>query len=72
MIADTPQNGDEAAYISFALVDALCDMLVSKGVVAREDIVAVFSAASIKLSQSPNSSGARGAEFLRRVRLSKP
>ena len=66
-----PQKTAEAAYISFALVDALGDLLMRKGVISRGDFFALFETAATRVSESPNSAGARSAEFIRKLRLSK-
>jgi hypothetical protein len=62
-----PQNGEEAAYISFALVDALGELLVAKGVLTREEIDGFFLSSAASLDKSSNFAGARGAEFLRNI-----
>ena len=66
-----PDNSTEAAYVSYALLDALRGMLVNKGILSREDIDAVFDAAAAGLSKTPNFASQRGAEFIRQVRLSE-
>ena len=71
MPGSTPQNAEEAAYISFALIDALGDLLMRKGVISRGDFFALFETVTKRLSESPNSAGARSAEFVRGLRLSK-
>ena len=71
MSTKTPQNGEEAAYISFALVDALGDLLMRRGIISRGDFFSIFEAVALGLEKSPNSSGARSAKFVRDLRLSK-
>jgi len=71
MPSNMPQNGEEAAYISFALVHAFGNMLVSKDIISQGDFAAVFEAAAIDLATGPNSACKRGSEFLRRTRPGK-
>lgn len=69
MPSGTPQNSEEAAYISYALLDALLDLLISKGILSQGELSTLFDTAAASLTQSPNPSGKRGAEFLRQPRL---
>jgi hypothetical protein len=71
MPTKTPGNGEEAAYISFALIDALGDLLVRKGVISRGDFFSIFETVAVSLEKSPHSSGTRTAKFVRDLRLSK-
>jgi hypothetical protein len=71
MPASTPQNSEEAAYIGFALVDALADLLMKRGIINRGDFFALFETVAKNLGEAPNSTCTRAAEFVRGLRLSK-
>ena len=68
-----PQNGEEAAYVSFALVDALIDTLAAKGLVDRH----VIASGAIKrirqgtplVEHSAQDKFARAADFIRDTML---
>ena len=69
-----PQNGDEAALVSFALVKSLIAALAAKGVLDRADIVGIAEAAVSLIDdgqplveQSGNGEAARAANFIRRT-----
>lgn len=68
-----PQNGEEAAYVSFALVDALIDALAAKGFVDRH----VIASGAIKrirqgttlVEHSTQGKFDRAADFIRDTML---
>jgi hypothetical protein len=70
-----PQNGEEAAYTSFALVDALIDALIARDILDRGAADGIFSDAIRVLKGSPlienSTQGERGraADFIRHVKL---
>ncbi len=71
-----PQNGEETAYVSFALVDALIEALVTKGIIARNDALDILRDAIARLGQSAvlvehstKGSRARAADFIRDAML---
>jgi hypothetical protein len=68
-----PQNAEEAAYASFALLEALIKFLVSKGVATPDEIDdAVFRAAITTLRKVPNNACDRAADFIRDMMLNRP
>jgi hypothetical protein len=65
MPSPMPQNDEEAAYISFALFEALIDRLVENHIIPREDFISILKVAEEKLSAGPNNACRRGALFIR-------
>jgi hypothetical protein len=65
-----PQNAEEAAYLSFALIDALAERLVTLRVMDQATHDAVYQTAAMVLEHTPIAAANRAAEFLRRTRLS--
>jgi hypothetical protein len=63
-------GGSEAAYLGFALVDALVDLLVEKGVIARQDVTAMLTALAKRCGESGQHFGKRSAEFITGTMLS--
>ncbi len=71
MLPYSPQNGEEAGYIAFALVDALAAVLISKGIIDGADLTSVLEIALSSFEPASNDPRARSAEFLRRTILDK-
>jgi hypothetical protein len=70
-MSHTPQNADEAGYVSFALIDALVDLLINRGIITPRDCVTILETAATHLQVTPNNVSARSAEFVRRILLDK-
>ena len=64
MSSPVPQNADEAAYIGFAIVDALADVLL-RCVITRVDFQGALLASIQQLDLTPNKSYVRAADFIR-------
>jgi hypothetical protein len=47
--------------LHISLVDALGDMLVSKGIISQGDFDAVFETAAVVLAEAPSHASARGS-----------
>jgi hypothetical protein len=67
----SPQNADEAGYVSFALIDSLIDFLIIKRIITQQDCVSILETAAAHLQVAPNNSSSRSAEFVRRIIFSK-
>ena len=66
-MSHTPQNADEAGYVSFALIDALVDLLINRGIITPQDCATILETAAAHLQVAPNNASARSAEFVRRI-----
>lgn len=64
-----PQNGDEAAYLSFALLDALSEQLVILELVDQHTLNTVYATAAMVLEKTPNAACSRASDFLWHSRL---
>jgi hypothetical protein len=71
-----PQNGEEAAYVSFVLVDALIEALVAKSTLTRNEALSIFRDAITRLDESAilvehstKGSRKRAADFIRDAML---
>ena len=71
MLSYTPQNGDEAAYTSFALIAALADLLISKGLITEPDFQTMLETVVVRLEEAPNNSSHRAAGVMRTVLLAE-
>lgn len=63
MATAIPGNENETAYLAFALVDELIDLLIRKGVVTRPEIAASFEAVAIRLGEANNFDANRASQF---------
>jgi hypothetical protein len=66
-----PQNGEDAAYASFALCEALIGILVAKGVISLDEINSIIEGVADTLAKAPNNARNRIASLLRDTMLSK-
>jgi hypothetical protein len=73
-----PQNSEETAYVSFALVEALIDGLVARDILTRGDADGIFQNAvallgqgSVLVEHSNKGPRARAADFIRDAMLIK-
>ena len=56
-----PPNEKEAAYIAYATIVELLDVLISKGVLSRGDVDAMFGVIAERLAVGGNSSSQRAS-----------
>jgi hypothetical protein len=63
-------NGPEAAYSSFALIDALGELLINKTIITQQEWDAVSSIAAAELQAANNSEAKRAGDFIQQS--SKP
>lgn len=73
-----PQNGEETAYVSFALIDALIQLLIDKGLLNDGDVETLLGTAvrqamhpSPIVEHSTEGPHARAASFIRNAMLGK-
>jgi hypothetical protein len=66
-----PQNGEEAAYLAFAITQALTGLLVTKGIVSQDEIDSLMRGVAANLDNARNSASKRAAHFVRNVMLRK-
>jgi hypothetical protein len=59
-----PQNATEAAYIAFALVDELFDLLVRRNLLDALSINLLLESVSKRLAQENNFDAKRAAQFI--------
>jgi hypothetical protein len=59
-----PQNTTEAAYIAFALVDELIDLLVSRNLLDALSVNSLFETVAERLTQENNLCVNRAAQFV--------
>jgi uncharacterized protein YprB with RNaseH-like and TPR domain len=59
-----PQNTTEAAYIAFALVDELLDLLVSRNLLDALSVKSLFESVTERLLQENNLGVNRAAQFV--------
>lgn len=64
MTAAVPGNGNETAYLAFALIDELIDLLVRKGVVTNAEIADSLGAVVVRLGETSNHDAKRASQFL--------
>ena len=64
-----PDSEQNAAYTSFALVEVLIELLISKGLVTTDEVETLLSTAFERLDATPNSASKRAAEFLRTIQF---
>ncbi len=57
-------GGSEAAYLGFALVDALIDTLIDKKIIDRSAREAMLRSLAARLNQSDQLFGQRSAKFI--------
>jgi hypothetical protein len=67
-----PNNEAEAAYLGFAISDALTDVLVKKGILAESDVGDIARLVAVRLSQGGSFESQRAAKFLSDWIRSKP
>ena len=67
----SPQNGEEAAYLAFAITQALTGLLVTKGIVSQDEIDSLMLEVAANLDNASNFASARAAHFVRDVMLRK-
>jgi hypothetical protein len=59
-----PGNGEEAAYVAFAITEELINLLVTRGLLDAPTIQQMFISVAERLSQESNFSGQRAARFV--------
>lgn len=59
----------EAAYTAFALVDALSELLIKKGIITRVEFDDLLRTVASGLEVAPNFVSKRSAEFIRGAML---
>ena len=59
----TPENGDEAAYISVATLKALLELLIRKKVINHADVAIMMLGVADGLSKENNSASQRAASL---------
>jgi hypothetical protein len=64
MTIDIPGNENETAYLGFAVVDALIELLVAKKIISGPDVTIVVKAAGVRLSKINNFDAQRAAKFI--------
>ena len=64
MAETMPQNGEEAGYTAFALVDELIDVLVVNRILPAALAQQVFKTAAERLSKESNGPSNRAAQFV--------
>jgi hypothetical protein len=66
MPSHTPQNDEESAYISFALLEALIGLLIKKNVISSHEDVGVLILNTIKIIEAtPKNANRRMTDFVR-------
>jgi len=59
-----PQNGSEAAYLAFAIVDELIDFLVRKGSISSDERTQIFGSVAVRLKEGASFDSQRAAKFI--------
>ena len=59
-----PNNGEEAAYLAFAIVGELADFLIKKSLLSRTDFDLILEKVSVRLSQGNSGAAQRAAQFI--------
>ncbi len=72
MNISNPNNEAEAAYLGFAIVDALIDVLVTERVISEVVADQIFRTVAIRLSKGGSFESQRAAKFLANWIRSKP
>jgi hypothetical protein len=66
MPSHVPQNEEEAAYVSFALLEALIELLIKKNVMSSHDDVRALLLNAIQIIEAtPHNSNGRMTSFIR-------
>ena len=63
-MASPVPGGSEAAYLGFALVDALIDLLIEKGTITKPERDRMLRSLAVTLNQSGQLFGQRSAKFI--------
>ena len=63
-MANPVPGGSESAYLGFAIVDSLCDLLVEKGVLSRADLDGMLAQLHTRLDKGTDFMGKRSAKFI--------
>lgn len=64
MSLPNPGNGGDAGFKSFALIDALGELLINKNIITQQDWGAVLSTAAARLQAANNSEANRAGKSL--------
>jgi len=65
MPSHMPQNEEEAAYVSFALLEGLIELLIKKNVISHDDVRTLLLNAIQIIEATPNNSNGRMTSFIR-------
>lgn len=59
-----PNNGEETAYLAFAMIDELVDFLVNTNRITGDDRTALLQSVSVRLSKGGSRASQRASEFI--------